>query len=60
LFIELKKEGTRLKNGKMPNTKHIREQKDILNKLWSIGYLAGFACGFDEAKKIIDYYLKHR
>lgn len=60
LFLELKKEGTRLNNGKMPNTKHIREQKDILNKLWSLGYAAGFACGFDEAKNIIDEYLKHR
>ncbi len=58
LFIELKKEGTRLKNGNMPNTEHIREQGEILTKLRTLGYCATFACGFDEAKEIIDNYLK--
>ena len=58
LFIELKKEGTRLKNGDMPSTKHIKEQEHILCSLFAKGYYACFACGFDEAKKIIDNYLK--
>lgn len=60
LFIELKKEGMRLKSGKMPNTKHIIEQGEILTKLFLKGYLACFACGFDEAKNIIDNYLNNR
>lgn len=58
LFIELKAAGTRLKSGNMPNTDHIKEQQDMLDRLSSKGYKAVFACGFDEAKKIIDEYLK--
>ncbi len=58
LFLELKKEGTRLKkkNGERA-TQHIAEQAFLLGQLRSCGYMAVFACGFDEAKKIIDYYL---
>lgn len=58
LFIELKREGTRLvkKNGE-PASEHIREQAETLRDLRQRGYVAGFACGFDEAKKIIDGYL---
>lgn len=53
LFIELKTEGTRLtKKDGSPATKHIAEQLGVA------GYYATFACGFDEAKKIIDNYLK--
>lgn len=59
LFIELKKEGTRLrkKNGDFAS-EHIQEQADLLVKLRARGYIAEFACGFDEAKTIIDRYLK--
>lgn len=58
LFIELKKEGTRLKkkNGDWA-TPHIEEQADMLNRLQLCGYRAVFAVGFDEAKRIIDEYL---
>lgn len=58
LFIELKKEGTRLKkkNGDWA-TDHIAEQADVLEKLRARGYCAEFAVGFDEAKRIIDEYL---
>lgn len=58
LFLELKKEGTRLqkKNGEW-STEHIAEQAKILEKLRQRGYCAEFAIGFDEAKKIIDEYL---
>lgn len=58
LFLEIKREGTRLKNGTMPNTPHIDEQEDILMRLRGRGFKAVFACGFDEAKKIIDEYLQ--
>lgn len=59
LFIELKKEGTRLrkKNGDYAS-EHIKEQAELLEKLRERGFAAEFACGFDEAKTIIDRYLK--
>ena len=59
LFIELKKEGTRIfkKDGTLVADEHIREQFDMLAELRNRGYAAEFACGFDEAKKIIDEYL---
>lgn len=59
LFIELKKDGTRLKkrNGEWAS-EHIAEQAEILERLRFRGYVAEFAVGFDEAKQIIDYYLK--
>ncbi len=59
LFIELKKEGVtvKLKNGELPADDHIKEQAAILKRLREIGYRAEFACGFDEAKALIDTYL---
>ena len=59
LFIELKKEGTRIikKDGTLVSDAHICEQFDMLEQLRQRGYMAEFACGFDEAKKIIDEYL---
>ena len=59
LFLELKIEGTKLykKNGD-PETPHIEEQLYCLLKLKSKGYQACFAIGFDQAKILIDDYLK--
>ena len=59
LFLELKKEGTRLRkrNGEWAN-EHIAEQEVILERLRFRGYEARFAVGFDEAKEIIDHYLR--
>ena len=58
LYIELKKEGTRLKK-KDGNwaTEHIAEQAETLKQLRKEGYKAEFAVGFEEAKQIIDDYL---
>lgn len=58
LFIELKKEGTRLKkkNGQWA-TAHLAEQAMVLEALRHKGYAAEFAVGFDEAKAVIDEYL---
>lgn len=58
LMIELKKDGTRLKkkNGDWAS-EHIAEQAEVLAELDKRGYMAVFAVGFDEAKKIIDEYL---
>lgn len=60
LFIELKKAGTRIykKDGTLVANEHIREQFDLLEQLRRKGYEAKFACGFDEAKEIIDNYLR--
>ena len=59
LFIELKKAGTKIftKKGTLVSNEHIREQFDMLEQLRRKGYVAQFACGFDEAKEIIDNYL---
>lgn len=59
MYIELKKEGTRLrkKNGEWA-TEHIAEQAATLEQLRERGYCAEFAVGFEEAKKIIDEYLE--
>ena len=59
LFIELKRDGVRLKkkNGEWATT-HIAEQAEMLEKLNRRGFKATFAVGFDEAKEIIDNYLK--
>ena len=59
LFIELKKGGTRIykKDGTLVANEHIREQFDMLADLRHKGYAAEFACGFDEAKKLIDDYM---
>lgn len=58
LFLELKKDGTRLKkkNGEWAS-EHIAEQAEMLEKLRERGYCAEFTIGFDEAKRIIDEYL---
>ena len=58
LFIELKKEGTRLKkkDGTWA-TDHIAEQAKVLVELAHKGYMAGFAVGWEEAKEMIDNYL---
>ncbi len=58
LYIELKKDGTRLKkrNGNWA-TEHIAEQAKVLGDLRGRGYCAEFAVGFDEAISIIRSYL---
>jgi hypothetical protein len=59
LFIELKKEGETVINKKgFPATPHLAEQFLIIERLKLKGYRAEFAIGFDEAKKLIDEYLK--
>jgi len=59
LFIEIKKEGTKLKK-KIGTcaTPHIQEQMLCMRSLIEKGYLSYFGVGFDECKNIIDQYLK--
>ena len=58
LFIELKKEGVRLKkrNGEWAS-EHIAEQAHMLSELQHRGYKADFVIGFDQATRRIDEYL---
>jgi hypothetical protein len=59
LFLELKKEGEQVINKKgFPSTPHIAEQFLIIERLRLKDYCAGFAVGFDDAKKQIDNYIK--
>lgn len=69
LYIELKRDGEKLlagprtKNrflsidGKEYKTEHLKEQAGVIYKLNQRGYIASFAVGFEEAKKLIDDYL---
>ena len=59
LFLELKAEGTRLRNkaGK-PATEHIQSQSECMDRLRDEGYAACFAVGFERAVSVIDTYLK--
>jgi len=60
LFIELKKEGTKLtkKNSHIHSSEHIEEQHILHQKLKAKGYYASFAVGFQESIDLIDWYLK--
>lgn len=60
LFLEVKRPGVKVhkRDGELVADKHIREQESTLQELRERGYSAEFACGFDEAKKIIDGYLR--
>ncbi len=59
LFIELKQDLTKVftNNGNCA-TPHIAEQWKMIQLLQERGYYASFAVGFDDAKMIIDNYLK--
>jgi hypothetical protein len=58
LFIELKRDGTRLKrkDGTWAN-EHVMEQDVVLQQLSNLGYVAQFAVGFDDAVELIESYL---
>lgn len=58
LFIELKKKEVRLKSGGLAQSDHLREQCKIIEKLQMNGFRAEICCGFDEAKAVIDEYLR--
>lgn len=60
LFLELKKDGTKLykKNSFFEcQTDHLARQNDVLCGLRKKGYVAKFAVGFGEAKRVIDWYM---
>ena len=58
LFLELKKEGTRIyKKDGTPASDHIAEQLEVLNSLKDRGYAGTIVAGFNEAKYVLDEYL---
>lgn len=62
LAIELKKDGTTVilkigkDKGKLTKNEHIRGQAKTLKKLNDQGWYANFAIGYDQAKKMVDWY----
>jgi len=59
LYLEIKKDRDEiyLKSGELSKSKHVQEQKEILDILCKKGYLAMFVCGIDEARAIVCSYL---
>ena len=62
LMIELKKDRKEIykKDGSFRKSNHVEEQRSTLRKLKKQGYMAVFACGFDEAKDVVDYYMSEK
>lgn len=60
MYVELKADGNSpyKRNGELKSSEHLKEQEVMLNKLNSRGYFAKFATGFNEAKGLIESYLK--
>ena len=60
MYVELKADGNSpyKRNGELKKSEHLQEQEVMLNKLNSRGYFAKFATGFNEAKGLIESYLK--
>jgi len=59
LYLEIKKDRDEiyLKSGELSKSKHVQEQKEMLDILCEKGYLAVFVCGIDEARAIVCSYL---
>ena len=62
LVIELKKDRKEIykKDGTFKKSEHIDGQRETLRLLKAQGYMAVFACGFEEAKNIVDYYMNEK
>ena len=59
LFIELKREGEKIyKKDGTPVSEHVKEQLEVIEKLLWLGYQACICVGFEEAKNVINKYLK--
>jgi hypothetical protein len=58
LFLELKSDCPYKKSGELKTDAHLKEQEHMLIELAERGYLAFFAWEFQQAKMIIDSYLK--
>ncbi len=57
LFIELKNKTPFKKNRELKKDAHLEQQQSVIDRLNSEGYFATFSTGFDETKRLIDYYM---
>ena len=59
LIIELKKNRAEIykKDGTFKKSEHVEKQRKTLLLLKLQGYMAVFACGFEDAKNVVDYYM---
>jgi hypothetical protein len=59
LFIELKREGEEVyeRNFEAKSNRHLKEQHIMLCALRQRGYYCDFAVGFEQAKRVIDFYM---
>jgi hypothetical protein len=59
LYIELKcdDQSPFLNNGELSKDAHVKEQSDMLGRLWEKGYVAVFGVGIEQTIKMIDSYL---
>lgn len=60
LFLEIKRSRDEVlrKDGTFKKDEHIQEQAAMMDRLRGLGYSAQWALGFDNAKEIIDQWLK--
>lgn len=59
LILELKKDRQAIykKDGTFRKSEHVAEQRETLRLLKLQGYMAVFACGFEEAQNVVDFYM---
>lgn len=59
LHIEMKATGVSVfkKDGTLRKSDHLEQQYKTLLRLDTKGYKTAFCCGFDEAKKLVDWYM---
>lgn len=61
LFLELKAADIHLrKRDGSWASEHIERQAGVMHRLQQKGYMCSFACGFEEAKAVLDFYLTGR
>ena len=60
LALELKSRNVNLykKNGDFRKNEHVAGQRKILKRFSGYGWLAGFACGLDDMKAVVDHYMQ--
>lgn len=62
-IIEIKADGVTVilktgpNKGKLTSNEHIRAQADTMRKLNRLGYYCNFGTGFDQCRRIVDWYM---
>jgi len=64
LFVEIKRDNVPIyvtrgpRKGRLVADKHIQSQAGVLRQLNALGYFARFGVGFDQCKRILDWYME--